>query len=410
MLRTNGNAAKLLRLPPPPRRRSSRQQVVVVRGIAAPVTPPALSNPEERRRIAEEYGFERVGEPVPAGTTLKAVLDTLPPEVFEIDECKAWRSVAVSVSAYALGLAMIAQAPWYLLPLAWAWTGTAITGFFVIGHDCAHRSFCKNKLVEDAVGTLAFLPLIYPYEPWRIKHDRHHAKTNMLGEDTAWHPVVRADWAAMPPPLRAALELGMGPLRAWASIGHWALWHFDLRKYRVSEIPRVKVSLAAVAAFVALGWPAIVAATGVAGWLKFWLMPWLGYHFWMSTFTMVHHTAPHIPFKTAQDWNAAAAQLGGTVHCQYPAWVELLCHDISVHIPHHLSQKIPSYNLRKAHAALRQHWGPHLNEAKWNWRLMKTIFTRCHIYDQEQNYVPFDEGEARESKVIGPLRRLMPGF
>lgn len=51
--------------------------------------------------------------------------------------------------------------------------------FFVIGHDCAHKSFSRNKLVEDIVGTLAFMPLIYPYEAWRFKHDRHHAKTNM---------------------------------------------------------------------------------------------------------------------------------------------------------------------------------------------------------------------------------------
>lgn len=55
----------------------------------------------------------------------------------------------------------------------------AFVKFFVIGHDCAHKSFSRNKLVEDIVGTLAFLPLIYPYEPWRFKHDRHHAKTNM---------------------------------------------------------------------------------------------------------------------------------------------------------------------------------------------------------------------------------------
>lgn len=59
-----------------------------------------------------------------------------------------------------------------------------IVKFFVIGHDCAHKSFSRNKLVEDIVGTLAFLPLIYPYEPWRFKHDRHHAKTNM----SVWFP------------------------------------------------------------------------------------------------------------------------------------------------------------------------------------------------------------------------------
>lgn len=35
---------------------------------------------------------------------------------------------------------------------------------------------------------------------------------------------------------------------------------------------------------------------------------------------MVHHTAPHIPFKTSEEWNAAQAQLNGTVHCSYPRW------------------------------------------------------------------------------------------
>jgi len=50
--------------------------------------------------------------------------------------------------------------------------------WFVVGHDCGHRSFSKNKLVEDIVGTIAFMPLIYPFEPWRIKHNVHHAYTN----------------------------------------------------------------------------------------------------------------------------------------------------------------------------------------------------------------------------------------
>ena len=49
-------------------------------------------------------------------------------QVFEIDDVKAWKSVLISVTSYALGLFMIAKAPWYLLPLAWAWTGTAVTG------------------------------------------------------------------------------------------------------------------------------------------------------------------------------------------------------------------------------------------------------------------------------------------
>lgn len=39
---------------------------------------------------------------------------------------------------------------------------------------------------------------------------------------------------------------------------------------------QVLVSLAAVAAFILVGWPAIIATTGWVGFLKFWVVPWLG--------------------------------------------------------------------------------------------------------------------------------------
>lgn len=374
-----------------------------------PVTPPLLDGEGKKKQMAEEYGFTQIGDELPDDITLKDVMDTLPKEVFEINNVKAWTSVLISVTSYALGLYFIAKSPWYLLPLAWAWTGTAVTGFFVIGHDCAHKSFSRNKLVEDVVGTLAFMPLIYPYEPWRFKHDRHHAKTNMLIEDTAWQPVWQKEIESSPF-LRKAIIFGYGPIRPWMSIAHWLIWHFDLKKFRPNEVPRVKISLACVFAFMAIGWPLIILKSGLAGWFKFWFMPWMVYHFWMSTFTMVHHTAPHIPFKSSEEWNAAQAQLNGTVHCNYPQWIEILCHDINVHVPHHISPRIPSYNLRAAYDSIKQNWGKYVNEANWNWRLMKTILTRCHVYDKERYYVPFDELAPQESQPIKLLRKFMPDY
>ncbi|KAL1335227.1 omega-6 fatty acid desaturase, chloroplastic isoform X2 [Arachis ipaensis] len=373
-----------------------RKKVTVIQAVAVPLEPSPVESAEYRKQLAESYGFRQIGEPLPDDITLKDVIDSLPKKVFEIDDTKAWKTVLISVASYALGLFMISKAPWYLLPLAWAWTGTAVTGFFVIGHDCAHKSFSKNKLVEDIVGTLAFLPLIYPYEPWRFKHDRHHAKTNMLYEDTAWHPVWKDEFDSSPA-LRNAIIYGL-------------MWHFDLKKFRTNEVKRVKISLACVFAFMAIGWPLIIYKTGIMGWIKFWFMPWLGYHFWMSTFTMVHHTAPHIPFKYSENWNAAQAQLNGTVHCDYPQWIEILCHDINVHIPHHISPRIPSYNLRAAHKSLQENWGKYLNEASWNWRLMKTIMTVCHVYDKQQNYVAFDELAPEDSRPITFLKEVMPDY
>ncbi|KAL6541130.1 Omega-6 fatty acid desaturase, chloroplastic [Orobanche minor] len=340
----------------PKNRLTSLGKCKIVKAVAVSVAPPTEDNAENRQELCREYGFRKIGEPLPDNVTLKDIIDTLPKKVFEIDDVKAWKSVLISVTSYALGIFMIANFPWYLLPLAWAWTGTAITGFFVIGHDCAHKSFSRNKLVEDIVGTLAFMPLIYPYEPWRFKHDRHHAKTNMLEEDTAWHPVKKEEFDTSPF-LRKAIIYGYGPFRPWMSIAHWLIWHFDLRKFKHNQVNRVKLSVACVFAFMAIGWPLIIYKTGIIGWIKFWLMPWLGYHFWMSTFTMVHHTSPHIPFKSSDEWNAAQAQLNGTIHCDYPSWIETLCHDINVHVPHHISPRIPSYNLRAAHQSLQENWG-----------------------------------------------------
>ncbi|KAE8126088.1 hypothetical protein FH972_020834 [Carpinus fangiana] len=226
------------------------QRTKVLQAVAVPIVPTSADSADYRNQLAERYGFKQIGEPLPENIKLEDIIDTLPKKVFEIDDMKAWRSVLISVTSYALGLLMISKVPWYLLPLAWAWTGTAVTGFFVIGHDCAHKSFSRNKLVEDIVGTLAFLPLIYPYEPWRFKHDQHHAKTNMLCEDTAWHPVWKEEFDTSPV-LRKASILGYGPFRAWMSIGHWLIWHFNLNKFRPSEVKRVKISLACVFAFMA---------------------------------------------------------------------------------------------------------------------------------------------------------------
>ena len=56
---------------------------------------------------------------------------------------------------------------------------------------------------------------------------------------------------------------------------HWC-------RYTEQQRPRVLMSLAAVGLFMVVGWPLIIYYTGWWGFVKYWLMPWLGYHFWMS--------------------------------------------------------------------------------------------------------------------------------
>lgn len=389
-----------------PARRSVREARAMAPVVEEAAAIPELSD-EERTALARSYGYRSIGKNLPDDVSLGDIVRTLPNEVFEIDDVKSWKAVALTVAAVSGSLWLVALSPWYLLPFSIFLAGTAATGLFVVGHDCGHRSFSKNKLLEDIVGTVMFAPLIYPFEPWRIKHNHHHAHTNKLSEDTAWHPIVPEEMQSWNPFTKITASLFLGsPLKCWASIGHWAIWHFDSSKYTEKQMERVWWSWAAVAAFVAVGMPLIVANFGWAGWAKFWLGPWLGYHFWMSTFTVVHHTAPHIPFNTEENWNAAKAQLSGSVHCDYPEWVDKLTHDISWHVPHHVSSKIPWYNLRKATDSLRENWGEYMTECKFNWKMMKTIFTELHVYDEKNNYVPMDKD--KESPFFAAQRKIFP--
>jgi hypothetical protein len=57
-----------------------------ISAVAAPIAPPSspLEDAGERQRLAEEYGFTQIGEPVPEEVTLKKVIDSMPPEVSKL--------------------------------------------------------------------------------------------------------------------------------------------------------------------------------------------------------------------------------------------------------------------------------------------------------------------------------------
>jgi omega-6 fatty acid desaturase (delta-12 desaturase) len=329
---------------------------------------------------------------------LKDILKTLPREAFLKDRRKAWTKVVINVLIVGLCYWGLAVAPWYCLPPLWFLTGTALTGFFVIAHDCGHRSFANRRWVNDLVGHVLMLPLLYPFHSWRILHNYHHRHTNKLDVDNAWQPFKVEFYENTGVFVQRAYWLMRG--RAWwlASIIHWAGLHFSWWEFQGKERQKVRLSVLVVLGFAAIAFPTLIATTGIWGVVKFWLLPWMGYHFWMSTFTMVHHTAPDIPFMPAEEWNEAQAQLSGTVHCDYPRWVEFLCHDINVHVPHHLSTAIPSYNLRLVHRSLQENWGDYLYECRFSWSMMKRVADECSLYDKENCYQSFKDYYAQKRR------------
>ena len=90
---------------------------------------------------------------------LRDIISTLPKEVFIKNPRKAWTKLVINVACVALGYWAVAISPWYLLPIAWVFLGTGLQGFFVIAHDCGHRSFSNRIWVNDLVGHTILLAL-----------------------------------------------------------------------------------------------------------------------------------------------------------------------------------------------------------------------------------------------------------
>ena len=60
-------------------------------------------------------------------------------------------------------------------------------------------------------------------------------------EDTAWHPVPKAEADKWGPTQAFVYKTFLGsPLKLWASVGHWLIWHFNLDLYTEKQRPRAR--------------------------------------------------------------------------------------------------------------------------------------------------------------------------
>jgi len=104
---------------------------------------------------------------------------------------------------------------------------------------------------------------------------------------------------------------------------------------------------------------------------RLYFVPVCIFWFWLSVFTYFQHRHPKTPWKEDKDWTRIYAGLFATVHVDFPSWVEFLVLDVNWHIPHHVSPRIPWYNLRSCTQALFTVYGNKLAREEFGWDLIK---------------------------------------
>lgn len=269
--------------------------------------------------------------------------------------CLFAASLGAAFAAYAwLGLAAS-------LPLS-AVAGLLTVRLFVIQHDCGHRSFLPSASACDWVGRALSVLTVTPYGFWRRDHDKHHAtsghldkrgfgdiKTLTVGEYRALPLLARLRYRAYRHPLTLFL---VGP--SWQFLVRYRL-PFGCGGKAAGKLRASILGLnAALAGFVLAGgvalgfgalaavWlPAIVAAATVGVWLFF-----------------VQHAFEETYWERQGEWSYVEAALHGCSFYRLPGWLHWMTGWIGYHHIHHLSARIPNYNLPRAYAEI-----PELREA-----------------------------------------------
>ena len=243
----------------------------------------------------------------------------------------------------------IAVSPWQALALAPLAAAFAVRTFAVF-HDCTHGSFMATRRGNLWLGTVFGIVVLTPFVRWRHEHAVHHATagdldkrgvgdlpTLTVAEYRERSPRARLAYRAFRHP---AVMFGIGPVVAMI-IGP--------RLIGRDAPPRMRRSVLTTDLVLGLIFAALIWAIGIGDLLLVWgptaLLAgaagiWLFY---------VQHQFEDVYWQRSDEWCYADAALQGSSFLKLPRILQFATGNIGYHHIHHLSVRIPNYNLKRAH-------------------------------------------------------------
>jgi omega-6 fatty acid desaturase (delta-12 desaturase) len=193
--------------------------------------------------------------------------------------------------------------------------------------------------------------LVYsPFHVWRDEHAVHHASAGDLDRRGRGdvETLTVAEWVALSGPKRLAYRTFRNPL---VMLGLGPIWALMIEPRLVPGWARERFGRSIVATNVALavllvglcalvGWRAVLVVQLPSAMLAGALGIWMFY---------VQHQFEDVYWERTEDWSYAAAALRGSSYLKLPRVLQFFTGNIGLHHVHHLSARIPNYNLQRAH-------------------------------------------------------------
>ena len=238
---------------------------------------------------------------------------------------------------------------WLVAPMA-VLAGAFLIRTFVIFHDCTHGSFFKSKRANEITGFVTGLLTMTPFHQWRMEHTVHHSAAGDLdrrGIGDVWTLTVqeylessrwrRVSYRIFRNPI---VLFGIAPLLLFLVVNRIPVKEANRNVRNWLMVTNLSVLAMAVGLSLAFGVVnylliqlIIITVASVAG-------VWLFY---------VQHQYEDVYWERKPEWDFAQAALAGSSFYKLPKVLQWFSGNIGFHHIHHLSPRIPNYQLARAH-------------------------------------------------------------
>jgi omega-6 fatty acid desaturase (delta-12 desaturase) len=245
----------------------------------------------------------------------------------------------------------LAESYWLMLPIAILASGFLVR-IFIIFHDCGHESFLKSRTANHLTGAVTGLLTLTPYLHWRWHHALHHRTAGNLdtrGVGDVWTMTVE-EYRGSSRWKRLGYRLARNPLILFVVVPFFIFilaqrLHSGIappRERRSVHLTNLAILLAALAVSALIGVKAFLTiqltVSTIAGGAGIWLF-------------YVQHQFQGAYWQRSSQWNYLAAALEGSSFYKLPRILQWFSGNIGFHHVHHLSPRIPNYNLQQCHEA-----------------------------------------------------------
>ena len=221
---------------------------------------------------------------------------------------------------------------------------------FIIQHDCGHFSFLKSRKANDVIGWICSFFSTIPYTYWSRVHSHHHGHTGKLEHrdigDINFLTVdeyrQRSAWG------KFTYRIFRNPFVVFGIIPviylgvMLRIQNISFPGWRPVHIRQHINNLALLALYVALGF--------LLGWKHFLVVQGSTLFFFGTIafwFFYVQHQHEETYQRWTNRWDYLLASIRGATFYKLPRIGHWLTGNIGYHHIHHLSSRIPNYNLAR---------------------------------------------------------------